>query len=417
MPTDPCLETLVRRDWLDNSPLNCLVGPYIESLRNQRYHECTIRIYIGCLAHFCHWMACEAIDWSAPAAGSLVDRFLCDHLPTCACPAPCCRSAGSSRAALRHLLKALPAEPASARTDPVTAELERFVAYLSSTCGLAPVTCDRRLHIVGSFLVRTFGTRAPTVSQISSSQLQDYFAELSTHLQPASLRMACNSLRSYFRYRALCGDSTSRLFAALPRVADWRRSTLPKVLSDAELEAFLAAFDFSDAVGLRDYAIARCLVDLGLRGHEVTYLTLESVNWRRAVLTISGTKSKRVQQLPLPAVTGEAIARYLREGRPTQSKLRTLFIRHRAPFDKPLGVPAIRNAMNRAFVRCGLRDRFCNTHVLRRTAATRLQRAGASIKDIADLLRHKSLDTARVYTRVDLVGLRAVALPWPGSAS
>jgi integrase len=180
------------------------------------------------------------------------------------------------------------------------------------------------------------------------------------------------------------------------------------------VEAFLVAFDCADPVGLRDYAIARCLLDLGLRGHEVTYLTLESVDWRSATLTISGTKSKRVQQLPLPVSAGEAIARYLRQARP-QIEHRALFVRHRAPIGKPLSVPAIRNAMNRAFVRCGLRDRFCNTHVLRRTTATRLQRAGASVKEIADLLRHRSLDTASTYARVDLEGLRAVALPWPGS--
>ena len=418
MPTDPCLATLVRRDWLDAGPLGHLIDPYIGALRGQRYGERTIRGYVGCLAHFCHWMACDAIAWSAPEAVSLVERFLRDHLPTCVCPAPCYGSVASSGAALRHLLKLLPASQlASVLTDPVTVELERFGEYLSNTCGLAPVTCDRRLHIVGCFLVRAFGTRAPTVSQIASVQLDEFFAELSTHLQPASLRTACNSLRSYFRYRALLGDSTAGLAAALPRVADWQRTTLPKVLSDAELEAFLATFDLTDPVGLRDYAIARCLLDLGLRGQEVTYLTLESLDWRQATLTISGTKSKRVQQLPLPAVTGEAIARYLREGRPTQSQNRALFVRHRAPFDRPLGVPAIRNAMNRAFVRCGLRDRFCNTHVLRRTAATRLHRAGASIKEIADLLRHQSLDTARVYARVDLVGLRAVAMPWPGCTS
>jgi site-specific recombinase XerD len=140
------------------------------------------------------------------------------------------------------------------------------------------------------------------------------------------------------------------------------------------------------------------------------------VGWRSSTLTISGTKSKRMQQLPLPASTGEAIAQYLRHGRP-QTLNRALFVRHRAPIDKPLSVPAIRNAMTRAFVRCGLRDRFCNTHVLRRTTATRLQRSGASVKEIADLLRHQSLDTASTYARVDLEGLRAVTLPWSGSPS
>ncbi|MEX0827390.1 MAG: site-specific integrase, partial [Haliea sp.] len=188
----------------------------------------------------------------------------------------------------------------------------------------------------------------------------------------------------------------------------------PKVLSDSEVAAFLNAFDFTDAVGLRDYVIGRCLLDLGLRGHEVTHLTLESIDWRRAMLTITGAKSKRVQQLPLPASTGAAVVQYLRQGRP-ETTSRRLFVRHRAPFDKPLSVPAIRSSMNRAFARCGLSDRFCNTHVLRRTMATQLQCAGVSVKMIADVLRHKSLDTACSYARVDVEQLRTIALPWPGS--
>ena len=309
----------------------------------------------------------------------------------------------------------LPRERAtSVAADPVAVELERFGDYLTNTCGVAPVTRDGRVKHVGAFLVQTFGTQTPVISQLSAAQLDAFFAELSSHLRPASLRAICNSLRSYFRYRALLGEPTAALAAALPRIADWRRATLPKVLSDTEVEAFLMAFDCADPVGLRDYAIARCLLDLGLRGHEVTYLTLESLDWRSATLTISSTKSKRVQQLPLPVSTGEAIVQYLRQGRP-QTANRSLFVRHRAPFDKPLSVPAIRSSMNRAFVRCALRDRFCNTHVLRRTTATRLQRSGASVKEIADLLRHQSLDTASTYARVDLEGLRAVALPWSGS--
>lgn len=223
----------------------------------------------------------------------------------------------------------------------------------------------------------------------------------------------CVSLRSYFRFRALQGDSTQALAVTLPSIARWPQSTLPKSLSETQLESFLKAFDCSNPVELRDYAIARCLLDLALRADEVTHLELDSINWRHGTLSLEGTKSRRTQQLPLPASTGEVIARYLQQARP-QTNDRRLFVRHRAPIDKPLGVPAIRNAMTRAFVRCGLRDRFCSTHVLRHTTATRLQRAGASVKEIADLLRHRSLDTAGNYVRVDLEALRAVALPWPG---
>ena len=416
MPTDACLANLARRDWLTAGPFNKLVSPFIDALREQRYGEHTIRAYLGCLAHFSYWIRIDGIEM-ANLDASLIKRFLRHHLPACACPAPCYPSVASSGAALRHMLGLFPGDQSAPRErDPVAVELERFGEYLANVCGLAPATRERRVKQVGAFLVRAFGSQPPVLSLLPGTVLDEFFDELSIHLRPASLRVVGNSLRSYFRYRALLGEPTAALVAAMPRIADWRSSALPKVLSEAELDAFLKAFDCADPVGLRDYAIARCLLDVGLRGREVTYLTLESVDWRNATLTIGSTKSKRVQQLPLPVSTGEAIARYLRLGRP-QTGNRALFVRHRAPFDKPLGVPAIRNAMNRAFVRCGLGDRFCNTHVLRRTMATRLQCSGASVKEIADLLRHQCLDTASTYARVDLEALRAVALPWPGSRS
>ncbi len=162
--------------------------------------------------------------------------------------------------------------------------------------------------------------------------------------------------------------------------------------------------------------MARCLLDLGLRGDEATRLTLEAVDWRNATVTLRHTKSQRAQCLPLLTQTGEALARYLREGRP-HTDSRVLFLRHRAPFGVPLRVAAIRSAMNRAFVRCGLAGQFCNTHVLRRTMATRLQRQGISVKEIADVLRHRDVNAARVYARVDLERLRGVALPWPEGAT
>lgn len=414
MPTEKYLARLVRRDWLTDGPLDSVIPSYIEALHSGRYADRTICAYLGCLAHFSYWLKTKELDLRG-IDFSRVRGFLLKHLPACTCPRPCYGTIASSGAALRHLLSVLPRERTTSVADPVTVELERFGEYLTNTCGLAPVTRDRRVRDVGAFLVWAFGTQPPVIGQISAEQLDAFFVETSSHLQPASLRVICNALRSYFRYRALLGEPTAGLAAALPRIADWRRATLPKALSEAEVGAFLMAFDCTDPVGLRDYAIARCLLDLGLRGHEVTYLTLESVDWRRATLTIRSTKGKRVQHLPLPVPTGEAIVQYLRQARPPQSTNRALFVRHRAPFDKPLSVPAIRNAMNRAFVRCGLRDRFCNTHVLRRTTATRLQRSGASVKEIADLLRHQSLDTASTYARVDLEGLRAVALPWSGS--
>jgi integrase/recombinase XerD len=117
--------------------------------------------------------------------------------------------------------------------------------------------------------------------------------------------------------------------------------------------------------------------------------------------------------LPLPALTGKAIVQYLRGARPS-STTRTLFVRHRAPFKAPIAAEFVRGAIRRAFGRCGLAERYTGTHVLRYTAAVRMRCAGASLKEVADVLRHRSLDTTMIYSKVDLPRLAVGAAPWPG---
>jgi site-specific recombinase XerD len=73
----------------------------------------------------------------------------------------------------------------------------------------------------------------------------------------------------------------------------------------------------------------------------------------------------------------------------------------------------VRSAMRLGYQRAGLPASVTGTHRLRHTAATRLVNAGASLKEVADVLGHASLDTTAVYTKVDLARLRQVAMPWP----
>jgi integrase len=225
------------------------------------------------------------------------------------------------------------------------------------------------------------------------------------------------ALRSYLRFRALsCEDRVEALVAAVPRTADWRLATVPANLTPEEVALFLGAFDRDGVAGQRSYAMARCLLDMGLRAGEVAGIQLDDLNWSAGTLTIGRAKSRRADVLPLPAPTGKAIVQYLRESRP-QSTNRSLFLRHRAPFNAPITAEFVRGAVRRAFALCGLDDRFSGTHVLRHTAATRMRCAGATLKEIADVLRHRSLDTTTIYSKVDLPRLASVAAPWPGGQS
>ncbi|MDD5277726.1 MAG: tyrosine-type recombinase/integrase [Methylovulum sp.] len=415
MFTETHLADLTHLDSLVDNPLSSIAAPYVEALNAQHYARYTIERYVNCVIHFGCWLNTEGVELQG-INQALFHHYLDDLLLLSSNSVNSSDPIKMDRAALKHLLTFLPQQYSVITKSPIEVELERFTDYLLNICGMSPQTCVNRCQHVSLFLSHRFCSEAPVVAQISGVDIEAFFQHMALKWRPASLAVVGASLRSYFRFCALQGHPVSALSAFIPKIASWSPTTLPKVLSDAQVDAFLKVFDHADPVGMRDYAIARCLLDIGLRGHEVAYLKLDSVDWRNATLTISSSKNKHVQQLPLPVSTGQATAHYLFKGRPLTSS-RILFVRHRAPFDQPLSVPAIRNVMNRAFVRCGLRNQFCNTHVLRSTTATRLQKAGASIKEIADLLRHQSLDTAKAYARVDLERLRAVTLPWPGSSS
>jgi integrase len=157
--------------------------------------------------------------------------------------------------------------------------------------------------------------------------------------------------------------------------------------------------------------MARCLTDIGLRASEVVQLRLSDIDWRAGTIRLAANKSRRVDILPLPAETGRAIAEYLQAERPKTSN-RALFVRDCAPFDKPIQAGVVRRAVRQAYLRCGLAH--SRVHILRHSLASRLLQVGTPLKEIADILRHRSLDTSVIYTKVDTNRLAAVAMPWPG---
>ncbi len=230
----------------------------------------------------------------------------------------------------------------------------------------------------------------------------------------SSIHVIAGALRGYLRFRASQGDRVEALLAAIPSVAHWRLATLPEVPSEAEIKRLLQSFDRPFPSSRRAYAMLRCLVDLGLRSSEVVGLHLDDIDWHAGTIRLAKPKSRRVDVLPLPCETGRAISNYLVSERP-QSANRAVFIRHVAPYDQPIGTGVVQRTVRAAYRRCGLSH--TSVHILRHSVASRLLTAGTPLKEIADVLRHRSLDTSAIYTKIDTARLIAVALPWPGSAA
>jgi len=287
---------------------------------------------------------------------------------------------------------------------------------MSAVRGLAGNTRRQRVRIVGAFLAERFGQGPLALAELTTVELRRFVLGTSHRQQrsPGSVQVMAGALRCYLRSRALAGDPAGALAETIPAAAHWRLASLPDVLSQAEVDQLLGSCGEAVASRKRAYAMVRCMVDLGLRAGEVARLQLDDLDWRGGTLCISQGKSRRTDLLPLPVETGSAIADYLRAERP-QTANRAVFVRHVAPYDEPIMTGVVQRAVREAYRRCGwTRTRV---HTLRHSVASRLLRQGRPLKEIADVLRHRSLDTSAIYTKVDDVRLVAVALPWPGRAS
>jgi integrase/recombinase XerD len=218
--------------------------------------------------------------------------------------------------------------------------------------------------------------------------------------------LAC-ALRSLLRYLHLAGLIEAPLAWVVPSVADLRDRTLPRGLDTRAVNRLLASCDRRTLAGRRDYAILLLLARLGLRAGEVAGLQLGDVDWRRGELLIRG-KGGRQDVLPPPADVGEALVSYLR--RRPRCPCRAVFLRVTAPRQK-LDRSTIGWVVRAACDRAGLPR--SGAHRLRHTAATQMLRAGASLPEVGQVLRHREQKTTAIYAKVDRTALRALARPWP----
>jgi site-specific recombinase XerD len=216
----------------------------------------------------------------------------------------------------------------------------------------------------------------------------------------------------FFRFLIAEGKCDSRLAAAIPVVAHWRLSALPRYLQPEEVERVIASCSPTSPSGKRDRAILLLLARLGLRAGDILVLRVDDIDWKGAWISVCG-KGRRLTKLPLTQEVGRAIVDYLKEERPP-AETDILFLRSRAPlraFASHAAISVIvEQAMRRAGVTCPSRGA---AHVLRHSVATSMLRHGASLQDIAAVLRHRSIETTQIYAKVDIAMLQEIAQPWP----
>lgn len=291
--------------------------------------------------------------------------------------------------------------------------VEEYEHHLNQVCGASRSTRYTYIRLLRDFFEFQCISATSGIRILEPFHLVSFIRQKAKRYKPKTVKLICSALRSWLQFLHFKGLCEERLIHAIPSMLNWKLQDIPQGLSDNHLSAILSCIDKSTGYGLRDYAVILCMVRLGLRSQEVASLTFNDIDWRKGVLRIPTTKSRCAALMPLPNDVGEAIAAYLEKERPS-SEVKQVFVCHRKAIGSPITRSAIAGAVKRAFRSAGITSGPQGTHIFRRTLAIQMIRSGARLKEIADVLRHKNLNTTTIYAKVDLAALRRVVLPWKG---
>jgi len=287
--------------------------------------------------------------------------------------------------------------------------LQDYAGYLVTERGLAARTVRYYLRFARLFLTSVAGGGELDVGAITTGDVTNFLVHQCGRRNVGSAKNLVMALRSLLRYLHVAALSATPLVGAVPAVAPWRERSVPRALAPSAVARLLDSCDRRRAVGQRDYAILVVLARLGLRAGEVAALELGDIDWRRGELLVRG-KGDRRERLPLPVDVGEALAGYLRQGRPNCED-RHVFLRVKAPTTGLKG-DGVTKIVHSACLRAGVP--VVGAHRLRRANACETLRQGGSLAEVGEVLRQRSSYTQALYAKVDRATLERVARPWPG---
>jgi site-specific recombinase XerD len=391
---------------LRRGPLGDHLDRYADWLAQQGFCRATARLHLVQLADFSCWLEKQQLTL-IDVSHNVVESFLEDRRRRI-------RPHGE-RLTLQRFLRLVKVDTAAQSPLPLTPSqhiLQDFRRHYLEDRGAAEVTFRAFEPILRQFLLDSIPEGAVDCTQLTADKVVGFVRRHAFIHSPGRAKLLVTALRVFLRFLCQQGKITQDLAAVVPVVATWRGSMVPKFLSPDQIHAVLAHCNRETAIGKRNYAIILLLSRLGLRADEVVRLTLEAFDWDMGVLTFRG-KGGHCSQMPLPIDVGQAVVDYLQYGRPA-SACRRLFLRHSAPRVGFANSGAISTLVRRAIIRAQVVSQRKGAHLFRHGLATRLIREGTSLLEIAELLRHRSIETTNIYAKVDFQALRSIALPWVG---
>lgn len=397
-------------DRLHEGPLGPFIDGFAAWLSDQGYAKLTITYGLRLIGALSCWMQLQGLSVRGldekVTADFLRDRQSARRIQLADIP--------KLNLLLKHLrlLHVIPVPAAEVDKSELGSIVRSFADYLSQERRLSEASLQNYVPVVRQFLEERFGTRPVMLNEIKQIDISRFVLRYTNRFNRARAKMMVSALRSFLRFLHLRGYISIDLASVVPTVANWQYATLPNWIPPEDVEHLLNSCDQSTDTGQRDYTILLLLARLGLRSGEVVNMTLEDIDWEAGEIRVGG-KGRRHDRLPLPKDVGEALTRYLCQGRPRCST-RRVFVRMRAPLRGLMGRGAIYSMVQRAFERAKLHPSHKGPHTLRHSLATNMLRKGVSLGEIGEILRHRDLATTQIYAKVDLEALGKIAQPWPG---
>lgn len=384
-------------------------------LRQFGYKHDSVKLYLAGIARFSSFAAQRGCRKSTPIAARIVDLFL-DARPTTPTRFAAQVAIGHARRLFPERFAA-PPTPKGFHTDPYGPLLADYLQHLQQVRGLQPNTCKGLILAARRMLAWDGRQRhGRSLSLMTAKHVLAMTHDLLTVCRSDGSRSATTAcMRSFLRYLHWSDRTSQDLTRFVPRTPCWRLAHLPPRLAWEHVRQAIDAIEGDTPSGIRDRALMLMLATTGLRNKELRQLTLEDIRWRTAEVVVRRTKGHRDRIVPLLEETGVALAKYLIRSRPRTVE-RHVFLSHVTPVRAFAYSGTVSRIVRVRLQNAGVPVRRGGAHLLRHSLATRLVAQRRPIKEVADLLGHRNIDTTAIYVKVALSQLADVALPFPGGA-
>lgn len=398
--------------------MDCWLGPqieqYVTALVDRAYAPRSIHRRVPLLMKFAVFTATHNVE-RIEQAERLVEPFIIDWLSTRHPD----RSADAQRrdrnfiaGVIAHFFglvvwKAGDEHNRPSLPDPFAAQAPGFFDYIRDERGLRQGSIKHYRHYLRVF-ERHLGDIGCDPGSLTLPVVTAFIMTQAQHFGRTSMIGLASTLRVFLRYlhreRILQRDISK--LVEIPQ--NYRLADIPRSISWDSVQSMLDQVDRRTAFGRRDYAMLLLMAVYGLRAREVALLALDDIDWKRDRLHVCGRKAEHSTTYPLAPVVGEAIVDYLRNGRP-DVRSRLLFWRHLAP-QSPLTQSAVSATASKYLHRAGIPVSRPGSHTLRHACVQRLVDTGFSLKTIGDYVGHRAASSTMIYAKVQVDGLREVAL-------